>query len=223
MGWGSPSRGWSGPNEPTGSRAPRLRSEARCTLGHETSGEPKIRRGSEGSTGLRIPCRDRSPGRRRRSPRPPAPIVSRSLHRQHVGVVPLRAPRPSRVGAQRGRTPGTLLAAIDTPVPVQHHTMPRSARPSATAAPTPWPTSGHGAPWPTTTSSCPASVTCRSTASVTACDLVGADGDAHQLARCSGGLADHRSGLSSTRCSITRPSIASTSTRPRRAGGSSAE
>ena len=47
-----------------------------------------------------------------------------------------RAPRGLGVGAQRGRTPATLLAAIETPVPVQHHTTPRRRRPSATASPT---------------------------------------------------------------------------------------
>ena len=55
--------------------------------------------------------------------------------REHVRVVPLaRAPRPSRRRAQRAaRTPGTLLAAIDAPVPVQQPTTPCSARPSATS------------------------------------------------------------------------------------------
>src|SRR5690606_26513225 len=51
------------------------------------------------------------------------------------------------------RTPGTLLAAIDTPVPVQQHTTPRSAPPPATASPTRRPTSGQGSPSPTTTTS----------------------------------------------------------------------
>ena len=58
-------------------------------------------------------------------------------------------------------------------------------------------------------------------------DLVGADGDAHvSSARptpTAAGAADQRSGLSSTRCSTTRPSTASTRTRPRRIGGSSTE
>src|SRR6478609_12004682 len=43
---------------------------------------------------------------------------------------------PSAVGAYKhsaARTPGTLFAAMLAPVPVQQHTMPASARPSATS------------------------------------------------------------------------------------------
>src|SRR5271157_296946 len=38
--------------------------------------------------------------------------------------------------ASAARIPGTLFAAIDVPVPVQHITTPKSASPEATATPT---------------------------------------------------------------------------------------
>ena len=48
-----------------------------------------------------------------------------------------RAPVAVSASAQRAaRTPGTLLAAMETPVPVQQQTMPASASPAATASPT---------------------------------------------------------------------------------------
>src|SRR4051794_24902882 len=67
---------------------------------------------------------------------------------------------PSAVWASphsAARTPGTLLAAIETPVPVQQQTTPRSARPPATASPTARPTSGQGSSSATTTTSWPRS------------------------------------------------------------------
>ena len=102
--------------------------------------------------------RPRWSGTRRSSRRPAASVVSRSPECQHVGVVP--APGAASglgVGAQRGPHAGHLVAAIDTPVPVQQHTTPRSAAPVATASPTCRPTSGQASPSPTTTTSWPAS------------------------------------------------------------------
>src|SRR5581483_5866012 len=78
-----------------------------------------------------------------------------------------RAPRAVSASVQRAaRTPATLLAAIDTPVPVQQQTTPRSAAPDATASPTARPTSGHGSPSPTTTTSTPRPARSALTASV---------------------------------------------------------
>jgi hypothetical protein len=54
---------------------------------------------------------------------------------------------PSAVTASpqsAARTPGTLLAAMETPVPVQHHTIPNSHSPLATDRPTRWPTVTQG-------------------------------------------------------------------------------
>ena len=55
--------------------------------------------------------------------------------RQHVGVVPgaARRARSRRRRRARRARPGTLLAAIEAPVPVQQQTIPCSARPSATS------------------------------------------------------------------------------------------
>src|SRR5581483_576797 len=78
-----------------------------------------------------------------------------------------RAPRAVSASVHNAaRTPATLLAAIDTPVPVQQHTTPRSATPDATASPTARPTSGHGSPSPTTTTSTPRPARSALTASV---------------------------------------------------------
>ena len=68
------------------------------------------------------------------------------------------AERPFAVSASvqsAARTPGTLFAAMETPVPVVQHTTPRSAVPSITAWPTAAPATGHGIPSATTTTSCP--------------------------------------------------------------------
>jgi len=47
------------------------------------------------------------------------------------------APRAVSASVQRAALmPGTLLAAIETPVPVQQHTTPTSAAPDATTRPT---------------------------------------------------------------------------------------
>ena len=157
--------------------------------------------------------------------RRPAPSVNRRPSARTLASFHLRAPRAvSGSVHSAARTPGTLLAAIETPVPVQHHTMPRSARPSPTAAPTAWPTSGQGSPLAEHDELVPGLGEVPLDGLGHRGDLVGADGDAHVDPRSSHRrCADHRSGLSSTRCSTTRPSTASTSTRPRRVGGSSAE
>src|SRR5205814_2332819 len=67
-----------------------------------------------------------------------------------------RAPRAIHGSqASAARTPGTLLAAMAVPVPVQHITTPRSTSPWATAAPTAAPVSGHWSDSATVTTSCP--------------------------------------------------------------------
>ena len=94
-------------------------------------------------------ARARSGGRRSRGRRPPARLTGEpgvedlpqlglrggpQRQRQHVGVVPSRAPCAVAASAHSAaRTPGTLLAAIDAPVPVQQQTTACSARPSATS------------------------------------------------------------------------------------------
>ncbi len=75
----------------------------------------------------------------------------------------VRAPRDVSASMQSAaRTPRTLFAAIDTPVPVQQHTMPQSHVPRATASPTARPTLGQscgdgGARAPKSATSCPRS------------------------------------------------------------------
>ena len=66
------------------------------------------------------------------------------------------------------RTPGTLLAAIATPVPVVQHTTPRSTWPAATASPTNRPASGQSRPSATTRTSWPRWPSMSTTASVSA-------------------------------------------------------
>ena len=145
-------------------------------------------------------------------------------HRQHVGIVPSAgAAAVSASVHSAARTPATLLAAIDTPVPVQHHTIPRSASPVATAAPTRAPDVGpavrrvrrrrardrahRGAPrrraLTAVTSSVPTAM--RTSARARAAPPTSARGCPRRGAR------------------RRAPSTASTSTRPRRCGGSSIE
>ena len=57
------------------------------------------------------------------------------------------------------------LAAIETPVPVQQHTTPRSASPAATSSPTRRPTSGHGSSSIRSTSWWPAAARAAATSS----------------------------------------------------------
>ena len=81
--------------------------------------------------GVRRSARPRT--RRRGSPRAAlAPLRSDSA--STFASFHLRAPRAVSASPQSAaRTPGTLFAAIDAPVPVQQQTMPWSARPSATS------------------------------------------------------------------------------------------
>ena len=63
-----------------------------------------------------------------------ASLVVRRDSARTLASFHLRAPRAVSASAQRAaRTPATLLAAIDAPVPVQQQTIPCSARPSATS------------------------------------------------------------------------------------------
>ena len=85
--------------------------------------------------------------------------VSRKPRARTLAPFQRRAPRAVSASVHRAaRTPGTLLAAIDTPVPVQQHTTPRSARPEATSSPTARPASGQAIPSPSTRTSWPAAV-----------------------------------------------------------------
>src|SRR5438067_6049506 len=84
--------------------------------------------------------------------------VRRSPRARTLASFHRRAPRAVSASVHRAaRTPSTLLAAMDTPVPVQQHTTPRSAWPSATASPTRRPTSGQGSSSTSTTTSWPRS------------------------------------------------------------------
>src|SRR5918999_2085485 len=63
-----------------------------------------------------------------------AALVVRRERASTLASFHLRAPRAVSASAQSAaRAPGTLFAAIEAPVPVQQHTMPCSARPSATS------------------------------------------------------------------------------------------
>jgi hypothetical protein len=73
------------------------------------------------------------PGASRISSRTGA-LVVRSESARTLASFHLRAPRAvSASPHSAARTPSTLLAAIEAPVPVQQQTMPCSARPSATS------------------------------------------------------------------------------------------
>jgi len=68
------------------------------------------------------------------------------------------APRAVSASVQSAAlAPGTLFAVIETPVPVQQHTTPRSADPETTDRATARPTSGHSSPGATRSTSCPLS------------------------------------------------------------------
>ena len=71
---------------------------------------------------------------RRGSPRAAPSLVVRSDSASTFASFHFLAPRAVSASPQRAaRTPGTLFAAIDAPVPVQQQTTPWSARPSATS------------------------------------------------------------------------------------------
>ncbi len=75
---------------------------------------------------------------------PTAGLVARRLSASTLASFQVRAPAAVTASPQRAaRTPRTLLAAIEMPVPVQQQTIPTSARPAATASPTARPIEAH--------------------------------------------------------------------------------
>src|SRR6266516_1062385 len=87
-------------------------------------------------------------------------VVSRSPMTSTLASFHFRAPAAVAASVHSAaRTPGTLFAAIDAPVPVQQNRTPVSISPLATSSPTRWPTSAHsmGSPpgGPTSTTSWP--------------------------------------------------------------------
>ena len=96
-----------------------------------------------------------------------ASVVRRSPIANTFASCQQRAPSAvSRSVQSAARTPATLFAAIETPVPVQHITMPNSARPSATDSPTDRPTIGQVSSRRTSTNSWPCPTRWASIASV---------------------------------------------------------
>src|SRR5437870_5273830 len=75
--------------------------------------------------------------------------VARRLITRILASFHFRAPLAVCASPQRAaRMPGTLLAAIDTPVPVQQKSTPCSHAPDATRSPTSCPTSTQSIGWP---------------------------------------------------------------------------